>query len=49
VWTIPITTLWVAHGWDVNGGFERLGHERDRGEWNATLSALRVGVLSTPS
>ena len=44
VWTILITTLWVAHEWDVNGGFERFGHEGDAGQWNPTLWALGIGV-----
>jgi hypothetical protein len=44
VWTILITTLWVAHEWDVNGAFERFGHEGDPGQWNPTLWALGIGV-----
>ena len=44
VWTFLITTLWVAHEWDVNGAFERFGHEGDPGQWNPTLWALGVGV-----
>jgi hypothetical protein len=44
VWTILITTLWVVHEWDVNGAFERFGHEGDPGQWNPTLWALGVGV-----
>jgi hypothetical protein len=44
VWTILITTLWVAHEWDVNGAFERFGHDGDPGQWNPTLWALGIGV-----
>jgi hypothetical protein len=44
VWTILITTLWVVHEWDVNGAFERFGHEGDPGQWNPTLWALGIGV-----
>jgi hypothetical protein len=44
LWTISITTLWVAHEWDVNGAFERFGHEGDPGQWNPTLWALGIGV-----
>jgi uncharacterized membrane protein YphA (DoxX/SURF4 family) len=44
LWTILITTLWVAHEWDVNGAFERFGHEGDPGQWNPTLWALGIGV-----
>jgi hypothetical protein len=44
VWTILITTLWVAHEWHANGVFERFGHEGDPGQWNPTLWALGVGV-----
>jgi hypothetical protein len=44
VWTILITTLWVAHEWDVNGAFDRFGHEGDPGQWNPTLWALGIGV-----
>jgi hypothetical protein len=44
VWTILITTLWVAHEWDVNGAFERFGHEGDAGQWNPTLWALAIGI-----
>ena len=43
-WTILITTLWVTHEWDVNGAFERFGHEGDPGQWNPTLWALAIGV-----
>jgi hypothetical protein len=43
-WTILITTLWVTHEWDVNGAFERFGHEGDPGQWNPTLWALGIGV-----
>ena len=43
-WTILTTTLWVAHEWDVNGAFERFGHEGDPGQWNPTLWALGIGV-----
>jgi len=44
VWTALITTLWVAHEWDVNGAFERFGHEGDPGQWNPTLWALAIGI-----
>jgi hypothetical protein len=44
VWTTLITTLWVAHEWDVNGAFESFGHEGDPGQWNPTLWALGIGV-----
>ena len=44
LWTILITTLWVAHEWDVNGGFERFGHEGDPGQWNPTLWALGICI-----
>ena len=44
VWTILITTLWVAHEWDVNGAFERFGHDGDPGQWNPTSWALGIGV-----
>lgn len=44
VWSILITLLWVAHEWDVNGGFESFGHEGDPGQWNPTLWALGIGV-----
>ena len=44
MWTILITTLWVAHEWDVNGAFERFGHEGDPGQWNPTLWALGIGI-----
>jgi hypothetical protein len=44
LWTTLITTLWVAHEWDVNGAFERFGHEGDPGQWNPTLWALAIGV-----
>ena len=44
VWTILITTLWVAHEWDVNGAFERFGHDGDPGQWNPTLWALGIGI-----
>jgi hypothetical protein len=44
VWTIAITTLWVAHEWGVNGAFERFGHEGTQGQWNPTLWALGVGI-----
>jgi hypothetical protein len=44
IWTILITTLWVAHEWDANGAFERFGHEGDPGQWNPTLWALGIGV-----
>jgi hypothetical protein len=43
-WTILITSLWIAHEWDVNGAFERFGHEGDPGEWNPTLWALGLGI-----
>lgn len=46
VWTILITTLWVTHEWDVNGAFERFGHEGDPGQWNPTLWALGLGVAT---
>ena len=46
VWTILVTTLWVAHEWDVNGAFERFGHEGDPGQWNPTLWALGLGVAT---
>ena len=46
LWTTLITTLWVAHEWDVNGAFERFGHEGDPGQWNPTLWALGVGVAT---
>jgi hypothetical protein len=46
VWTILLTTLWVAHEWDVNGAFERFGHDGDQGQWNPTLWALGVGVAT---
>ena len=52
VWTILITTLWVAHEWDVNGAFERFGHEGDADRRNHTLSAaigvptLIVGIMA---
>jgi hypothetical protein len=36
----------VAHEWDVNGAFERFGHEGDPGQWNPTLWALGVGVAT---
>ena len=29
---------------DVNGGFERFGHEGNPGQWNPTLWALGIGV-----
>jgi hypothetical protein len=44
VWTILITTLWVAHEWDVNGAFDRFGHEGDPGQWNPVLWALGIGI-----
>ena len=44
VWTILITTLWVAHACDVNDAFERFGYEGDPGHWNPTLWALGIGV-----
>jgi len=44
MWTILITTLWVVHEWDVNGAFERFGHEGDPGQWNPTLWALGIGI-----
>lgn len=44
LWTISITTLWVAHEWDANGAFERFGHEGDPGQWNPTLWALAIGI-----
>ena len=44
VWSILITTLWVTHEWDVNGAFERFGHEGDPGQWNPTLWAVGIGV-----
>jgi hypothetical protein len=44
VWTILITTLWVAHEWTVNGAFERFGHEGDPGQWNPTLWALGIVI-----
>lgn len=44
VWSILITTLWVAHQWNANGAFERFGHEGDPGQWNPTLWALAVGL-----
>jgi hypothetical protein len=44
VWTLSITTLWVVHEWDVNGPFERFGHEGHAGQWNPTLWALGIGV-----
>jgi hypothetical protein len=44
VWTTLITTLWVAHEWDVNGAFESFGHEGDPAQWNPTLWALGIGV-----
>ena len=43
-WTMLTTTLWVAHEWDVNGAFERFGHDGDPGQWNPTLWALGIGV-----
>jgi hypothetical protein len=46
VWTILITTLWVVHEWDVNGAFERFGHEGDPGQWNPTLWALGIGIAT---
>jgi hypothetical protein len=46
VWTILITTLWVAHQWDANGGLEGFGHEGDPGQWNPTLWALGVGIAT---
>jgi hypothetical protein len=46
VWTILVTTLWVAHQWDANGGLERFGHEGDPGQWNPTLWALGVGIAT---
>jgi hypothetical protein len=46
VWAILITTLWVVHEWDVNGAFERFGHEGDPGQWNPTLWALGVGIAT---
>jgi hypothetical protein len=39
-----ITTLWIAHEWDVNGTFQRFGHEGDPGQWNPTLWALGIGI-----
>ena len=44
LWTMLITTLWVAHEWDVNGTFQRFGHEGDLGQWNPTLWALGIGI-----
>jgi hypothetical protein len=44
VWTILITTLWVAHEWDANGALERFGHDGDPGQWNPTLWALGIGI-----
>ena len=44
VWMTSITTLWVTHEWDVNGAFERFGHDGDPGQWNPTLWALGIGV-----
>jgi hypothetical protein len=45
-WTILVTTLWVAHEWDVNGAFGSFGHEGDAGQWNPTLWALGVGIAT---
>ena len=44
VWTISVTTLWVAHQWNANGAFESFGHEGDTGQWNPTLWALGIGL-----
>jgi len=44
LWTMLITTLWVAHEWDVNGAFQSFGHEGDPGQWNPTLWALGIGI-----
>jgi hypothetical protein len=44
VWTIGVTTLWVAHEWVVNGAFASFGHEGDAGQWNPTLWALGIGI-----
>ena len=44
LWTILITTLWVAHEWGVNGAFATFGHEGDHGQWNPTLWALGIGI-----
>ena len=44
IWTISVTTLWVAHQWNANGAFESFGHEGDAGQWNPTLWALGVGL-----
>jgi hypothetical protein len=44
VWTVSITTLWVAHEWDVNGALSSFGHEGNPGQWNPTLWAVGVGV-----
>ena len=44
LWTMLITALWAAHEWDVNGAFQRFGHEGDPGQWNPTLWALGIGI-----
>jgi hypothetical protein len=44
LWTMLITTLWVAHEWDVNGAFQSFGHEGGPGQWNPTLWALGIGI-----
>jgi hypothetical protein len=44
LWTTLITTLWVAHEWDVNGAFQSFGHEGGPGQWNPTLWALGIGI-----
>jgi hypothetical protein len=44
VWTVLVTTLWVAHQWNANGALERFGHEGDPGQWNPTLWALGIGI-----
>ena len=47
VWMILSTTLWVAHEWDVNGAFERFGHEGDPG--HGTPRCGRSGSASPRS
>ena len=44
VWTILVTTLWVAREWDANGALDGFGHEGSPGQWNPTLWALGVGI-----
>ena len=44
IWTVSVTTLWVAHQWNANGAFQSFGHEGAAGQWNPTLWALGIGL-----